>query len=223
MRGQLLLRKLARKDVDKQKLAVVVAKQPALLSEIFAGLSSDEASVKYGSVKILRIISESDPAVLYPKINFVFDLLDSGNQIIKWGGIIIIANLAGVDAKRKIDKILKRYLEPISGSELITASNVIGGAARIALAKPHLTDRVVDEIFKVEKARYQTPECRDIALGHVIEAFGMLFKQSKRQERILKLVKKQLKNPRHATRKKAEKFVKKLVDGSRAKKTKSGR
>ena len=215
MRGQLLLRKLARKDVDKQKLAAAVVKQPALLSEIFAGLSSDVATVKYGSVKILRIISESDPGILYPKISFLFDLLDSGNQILKWGGIIIIANLASVDSKRKIDKILARYMEPICGPELITAGNVIGGAAKIALAKPKLTDRVVDEILKVEKARYQTPECRNVALGHAIEALGRLFQQSKRREKILKLARKQLKNPRNATRKKAERFIKKLVDGQR--------
>jgi hypothetical protein len=213
MRGQLLLKKLARKDVDKQKLAAAVVKQPALLSEILAGLSSDVATVKYGSVKILRIISESDPAILYPKISFLFDLLDSGNQILKWGGIIIIANLASVDSKRRIDKILVRYMQPISGPELITAGNVIGGAAKIALAKPKLTDKVVDEILKVERARYQTPECRNVALGHAIEALGLLFRQSKRQEKILRLAKKQLRNPRNATRKKAEKFIKKLVDG----------
>ena len=213
MHGQLLLRKLSRKDADKQKLAAAVVKQPALVSEILAGLGSDVATVKYGSVKILRIISESDPAILYPKIGFLFDLLDSGNQILKWGGINIIANLASVDSKKKIDNILSRYMAPIAGPELITASNVIGGAAKIALAKPKLTDRVVDEILKVEKARYQTAECRNVALGHAIEALGRLFRQSKRQERILKLVKKQLKNPRNATRKKAEKFVRKLVNG----------
>jgi hypothetical protein len=213
MRGQLLLKKLARKDADKEKLAAAVVKQPELLSEIFAGLSSDVATVKYGSVKILRIISESEPAVLYPKINFLFDLLDSGNQILKWGGIIIIANLAAVDSKRKIDKILKKYLAPISGPELITAGNVIGGAAKIGLAKPKLTDRIVDEILKVEKARYQTTDCRNVALGHAIEALAKLFEQSKRRENILRLAKKQLKNPRNATRKKAEKFIKKLAGG----------
>ena len=46
-----------------------------------------------------------------------------------------------------------------------------------------------------------------------IEALGRLFQQSKRQEKIPRLAKKQLKNPRNATRKKAEKFIKKLVDG----------
>jgi hypothetical protein len=211
MRGRLLLTKLAQKDADKQKLAATVIKQPELLSELLAGLSSDVATVKYGSVKILRIISETEPGVLYPKINFLFDLLDSGNQILKWGGITIIANLAAVDSRRKIDKILKEYLAPISGPELITANNVIGGAAKIALAKPKLTDRIVDDILKVEKARFQTAECRNIALGQAIEALGRLFEQSKRRERILKLARRQLKNPRNATRKKAEKFIRKLA------------
>jgi hypothetical protein len=210
MRGQLLLRKIAAKDSDKEKLAGAVIRQPELLSEVLAGLGSEEAPLKYGCAKIVRLISEREPAVLYPKMEFLVELLDSGNQILKWGAIIAIGNLAAVDSKRKISKILDRYLEPIPGPELITASNVIGGAAKIAVAKPKLTDRIVDDILKVEKARYATPECRNVAMGHAIEALSRLFERATRKDRILRFVQKQTKNTRNATRKKAERFIKKM-------------
>lgn len=210
MRGQLLLKRIATKDSDKEKLAGAVIKQPELLSEVLAGLGSEEAPLKYGCAKIVRLISEREPAVLYPKMDILVGLLDSGNQILKWGAIIAIGNLAAVDTKRKIGKILDRYLEPIPGPELITASNVIGGAAKIALAKPKLTDRIVDDILKVEKARYATPECRNVAMGHAIEALSKIFERAKRKDRILRFIEKQTGNARNATRKKAERFLKKM-------------
>lgn len=105
--------------------------------------------------KVLQIVSERGPEVLYPKIGFFIDLLDTDNRIIRWNAILITGNLAAVDSKRKIDRILHRYLDPIPGPELITAANTIRGAVAIALAialaKPELADRIVDEILKVEK------------------------------------------------------------------------
>jgi hypothetical protein len=210
MRGQLLLKKIAAKDSDKEKLAGAVIKQPELLSEVLAGLGSEEAPIKYGCAKVVRLISEREPAVLYPRMEFLVELLDSGNQILKWGAIIAIGNLAAVDSKRKIAKILDRYLEPIPGPELITASNVINGAAEIAMAKPRLTDRIVDSILKVERARYATPECRNVAIGHAIVALGRLFDRATRKDRIVRFIGKQTKNSRNATRKKAERFMKRM-------------
>jgi hypothetical protein len=71
----------------------------------------------------------------------------------------------------------------------------------IALAKPDLADRIVDETMKVEKGRYKTAECRNVALGHALDALGRLF------------VKRQLRNPRNATRKRAERLVKRALTG----------
>lgn len=210
MRGQVLLKKIALKGSDKEELAGAVIKRPELLSEVLAGLGSEEASLKYGCAKVVRLISEREPAVLYPRLQFLVELLDSGNQILRWGAIIAIGNLAAVDSKRRINRILDRYLEPITGPELITASNVIAGAAKIALAKPKLTDRIVDDILKVRKARYATTECRNVAIGRAIEVLSRLFERATHKDRIVRFVRKQTRNSRNATRKKAERFMKKI-------------
>jgi hypothetical protein len=52
------------------------------------------------------------------------------------------AHLARADSEGRIEKLLDRYLAPIAGHELIAAANAIQGAADIALAKPHLADRI---------------------------------------------------------------------------------
>ena len=75
----------------------------------------------------------------------------------------------------------------------------------------------IKALLKVEDATYQTPECRNVALGHVITAFDQLFDQITRKRAVLQLVTRQLANRRAATRKKAEKFLRKRHADSRKK------
>ena len=86
---------------------------------------------------------------------------------------------------------------------MITASNVVKGAPKIAKSKPALTERVTREPLKVEKAKYQTDECRNIALGIAIKSFEQFFDQVEDKEAVIKLIKNQLNNSRNATRKKS--------------------
>ncbi len=80
-------------------------------------------------------------------------------------------------------------------------------AAKIALAKPETTDRITAEILKVARAKYQTAECRNVAIGGAIESFDQFFAQIEDKEPVIKFVKKQLRNTRAATLKKAERFL----------------
>ena len=203
-----LWRRLARKNVDMERLAAEVIRRPEWLGDILSGLDADTARVRFGSAKVLKIVSERRPEVLYPEIGSFFNFLDGDNRILRWNAILVIGNLAAVDSKRKIDKILDRYLDPIPGPELITAANTIRGAGAIALAKPQLADRIVDAILKVEKGRYKTAECRNVAVGHALDALGRLFDLTKRKEHVARFAKRQLRNPRAATRKRAEIFLK---------------
>ncbi len=204
-----LLTKISRKEVDSETLAGEVIDKPELLTEIFAGLNADKARVKYGSEKILRIISEKKPELLYHRIDFFIKNLDSGNNFFKLGAIHVLANLTGVDSDNKFDEIFDKYFAPIRGPVLMTAANVIAGAAKIASEKPALTAEITNELLKVETAQYQTDECRNIALGKTITSFDHFFNNIENKEPVIKLIKNQLNNTRNATRKKAERFLKK--------------
>lgn len=200
--------KIAGPSANLENIADNVARQPELLPELFDGLRADQARVKFGCLKVLRLVSEKNPAALYPEIDRLFDLLDSENNILKWGAIICIGNLAAVDSQGKIDRRLDKFLQPISGHVMITASNVIGAAGRIARAKPHLADRIARALLRVERAKYQTAECRNVAIGHAIEAFGQFSERVKRPAPIVNFTRRQLRNRRAAVQRKAAKFLK---------------
>jgi hypothetical protein len=209
MNSSKLLQQIARKDSNKNKIAEKVIKNSELLPELFTGLQTTEARIKYGSNKVLMIISEKNPAVLYPKFDYFVIQLDSENNFLKWGAIEIIANLCKVDSLHHFENIFTKYFSPIEGHHMITAANTIKAAVKIALNKHNLIEKISHEILKVEEADYETEECNNIVIGQAIKSLDKLFPQLKTKEPVFAFVKRQLKNKRPATRKKAETFLRK--------------
>ncbi|OHB74684.1 MAG: hypothetical protein A2Z25_09430 [Planctomycetes bacterium RBG_16_55_9] len=125
-----------------------------------------------------------------------------------------VANLTTVDTENKFEAIFQKYYATIPGPAMITAANIIGNSARIALAKPELTGRIVREILKVEKGKYQSkgvpsPECRNVVIGHAIDSLDAFFEQIDDKAAVIAFVKRQLKNSRKPVVKKAERFLRK--------------
>jgi hypothetical protein len=197
------------KPANREPVAGRIAKPAESLPELFAGLGADKPGIKYGCLKALRAISEKNPAVLYPEFDRFAGMLDSENNIFKWGAAQVIGNLAAVDTDGKIGRILDRYLAPISGAVMITAANAVGGAGKIALAQPRHADRIVRALLKVEAANYQTPECRNVALGHVVNSLDLFFANIGDPQPVVAFVQRQLGNSRNAVKKKAAAFLKK--------------
>lgn len=207
MKESKILDALGKKGIEAEDLADKVSRNPDLLPEILDGVSSAEARVRFNSAKILRIISEKQPKILYSKIEFFVDLLDSENNILKWIAIDIIGNLASVDSENKFDRIFRRFYDLLSDESMITAGHVIDNSGKIAVAKPYLQDRITEKLLKVEKIEYKTSECRNILLGKVISSFDKYIDQFDNKKKMISLVRRQLKNSRKATRAKAEKFL----------------
>ena len=65
----------------------------SLIPQLLEGLNHDNANIKFGSDKILRLISEQKPALLYTYFDVFVNRLDSENTILKWGAIIIISKI----------------------------------------------------------------------------------------------------------------------------------
>jgi hypothetical protein len=215
MNNSKLLQEIARKGSDKDKIADKVIKNSELLRELFASLHESEARTKYGSNKVLIIISEKNPAVLYPKFNFFITQLDSKNNFLKWGAIEIIANLCKIDFTHNFENIFSKYFLPIREHHMITAANTIKGAAIIASFKHHLVDKIAREILAAENGDYESAECNNIVIGQAIKSLNEILPHLKTKKPVLEFVQRQLKNKRSATRTKAETFIrknKKLID-----------
>jgi len=178
------------------------------IEEWIRGLSAQPARVKYGSSKALRLASREAPEMVYPHFDRFVAQLAGENTIFRWNAAWTLGHLAAADQAGRIEKLLSRFCAPIAGPELIGAANVIGAAAEIALAKPHLADRIAGQILHVERASYATPECQNVAIGHAIRSLGRFFPAVKRKGPVLEFVRRQLGNPRPATRRKAQQFLK---------------
>ncbi|MBC8186411.1 hypothetical protein H8E88_35465 [candidate division KSB1 bacterium] len=211
MNNSQIHQQLVTKEVTVEELTKRVIKEQNLLPEIFDGLKAEKASIKYGCLKVLCLISEQQPVLLYPYFNFFVELLDSEVNIFKWGGILIIANLTVADTNNKFELIFEKYYAPITEHVLISAANVVRSSGTIALAKPELTERITEEVLKVDDAVYETDECRNIAIGHAIKSFHKFFVQIKNKQPVIDFINRQLENSRSGTKKAAEKFVKKYA------------
>jgi hypothetical protein len=202
------------KGSDKQTLANEAAEDPSLLYNLVGCLSSEKTSVRYGCEKILRLLSEKRPELVYPYFEVFGGLLESQNSFLKWGAIITIANLAKADSGHRFDAIFNQYFAPITGPVLITAANIIGHAWKIALARPDLADKIARWIVATEEAVYRhhgevSSECKNVACAHAIDSLDRFFEKIGDKHLVVDFVKRQVNNPREAVSKKARRFLKK--------------
>ncbi len=204
-----LRRHLGTPGADPEAVAARVRREPRRVSSLIGGLGADTAPVRFGSSKVLRVLSETSPAALYPRFDFFAMQLDSKNSFLAWDALRVVANLAAVDGEGKVERLLGRYLSFIAGPQMIAAATAIAGAATIALAKPALAGRITAAILGVERAEYETDECRNVAIGHAIQALDRMFPVIADRDGVLEFVRRQAANPRSATRNKAARFLKK--------------
>ncbi len=204
-----ILAELGKKQDSSESLAEAVIKDPKKLSTVIGGVASENPRIKFRSAKILRMISEKEPELIYPELDFFTRLLDSENNILKWNAIDTIANLTVVDRKNKFDRIFGKFYGLLREGSLVTAAHVVENSGKIARAKPKLRARITKELLKAERIKLPTEECRNIILGKVILAVDEYFDQIQDKVEIISLVRKQLKNSRKSTRIRAEKFLRK--------------
>jgi len=207
-----ILGQLAHKGADIEAVAEQVVEHPECIGGLVEALQSEKGTTRYGYEKVLRRVSERRPELVYPWFDVFAAMLDHDNSFLKWGAILTIANLASVDSEGRFETIFEKYYAPIGGPVMVTAANIIGSSPKIARAKPHLADRIAQEILKVRKARYErhgdpSPECRNVAIGHAVEAFDGFFDQISDKASVIEFVRSQLKNTRKPVVKKAERFL----------------
>ena len=214
MPGASVLEQLGRKGVDIAEIVDRVIDKPDEIVKLIEALKVEKRAVKFSYEKVLRLVSERRPGLIYPYFDVFAGLLDCENNFLKWGAIMTVANLTAVDTEKKFEAVFRKYYAPIPGPVMITAANIIGSSARIALAKPELTQRITREILKVEKAQYinkgaLSTECRNVVIGHAIDSLDTFFDQIDDKAKVIAFVKRQLNNTRKPVAKKAERFLRK--------------
>jgi hypothetical protein len=208
-----LLQKLENKAITKQELLQMVKQDFSLLPEVLNGVSSSKAAIRYGCAKVLMDLSEEHPEQLYPHMDSFINLLDSKYRILTWNAMAIIANLAKVDEDKKFDAIFDKYYSFLNDAYMVTVASVVGNSAKIARAKPHLTQKITKELLKVENISttpHLTEECKRVIAEHAIKSFALFFNDIERKENVIFFVANYTNSQRKTLRKAAEDFLTKF-------------
>jgi hypothetical protein len=174
-----------------------------------ADLASKDPQVKYGCSRNILALAKADPAALYPQREAFIGLLDSDNRILRWTGITVIGALSRVDRSANIDAWVDRLIGFLDTGNLITANNAIAALSNIAVARPEYRPSITAELIKIEHYDYDTPECRNIAIGKAILAMDSYFDGLDEKRAVLDFARWQTVNSRQATKNKAARFLKK--------------
>jgi len=62
-----IIDKISKKGSDKEKIAKEVIKSPEFISQLLEGLNNSKGSIRLGCEKILRLISEQQPELIFKK------------------------------------------------------------------------------------------------------------------------------------------------------------
>ncbi len=207
-----LLRNLADKSISKEELLEKVKLNSDLIPTIINGVSSSKAIIRYGCAKVLMDLSKKHPEKLYQHMDFFIKLLDSKYRILTWNAIITIANLTRVDYEKKFDSNFDKYFSLINSDYMVTVANIVGNSYKIALAKPYLSDKIANELLKIENIKttpHLTEECKRVIAEKAITSFDMFLNQIDDKETILSFTKKYVNSSRKSLRNKAEDFIEK--------------
>ena len=141
----------------------IVESNFGLVPDLLRGTISSKTTVRYGCGKVLMDLSEKHPYMLYPYIDSFIELLDSEHRILKWNAMAIIANLTKVDVDLRFDANFYKYYSFLSNEYMVTVANIVKNSAKIAIEKPYLTQKIINELLKVQNLKltpHLTEECK---------------------------------------------------------------
>jgi hypothetical protein len=189
-------------------MAKKAAKDDSILSELLDNLKTKNETVRYNSSKVLNLLSEENPEVLYPRWDVFVELLVSDHTYWKLSVIPLLANLTRIDAENKFDRIFDEYFSLLDDKSMIPAVWIAANSGKIAKAKLELQTRITKKLLTIDQTHHH-PERRDLIKGSAIESFDEYFEEAKDQKEILEFAQKQLNCKSPKTVKIAKDFVKK--------------
>ena len=200
---------LNNKNFVPESLVNKAIKEPKVLSELVENLVIKDEIIRYNSHKVLLIVSEVNPEVLYPKWDFFVDLIKSKNNFHKVIGLQLLANLTKVDKKEKFEEILDIYCDLLDAKSIMTAAHIAANLGKIAKVKPNLRNKITHKLMGIENTHHE-PGRKELIKASIIESFREYFECSDTRDLIIDFVKKQLNSSSPKTRNTAEKFLKEL-------------
>ncbi|MBL0237754.1 MAG: hypothetical protein IPQ02_14350 [Saprospiraceae bacterium] len=169
----------------------------------FNKLKSIDPKIKYGFAKELLKIGAESPQQLYTHFDYLLTLLDEKNNILKWTGIDLMGYLSSIDQGNKIDGCIQPLIKLLHGGHLINCNHATFALGLIAQNKPQFKNQIFKELLLVDQDFFDTNECKNIAIGKVLEVLKSLISDIMNNKEAIDFINRATENSRNATKRKA--------------------
>ena len=176
-----------------------------MISQYLDGLLSKNETYRYNCFKVLNVVSEKKPELLYPHWNFFINHLNSDNNYHQMSAVIIIANITAVDKEQRFEDIFDSFYENLKSEKTIVPIYIIKTSGKIIKYKPHFEGKITDLLINIEKIH--PGKQIELVKSAVIESFSEIFKNSSKKDEIMSFVKNQLDSTSPKTKKAAKEFL----------------
>lgn len=198
---------LNKKEFKPENLVEKAIKDAELRERLIRNLLVKDDYVRFNSNKVLLVLSEKAPEILYPDWDFFAKLLRSTNNFHIVIGIQLLANLVKVDNKAKFERLFDEYCGLIDAKSVMTASHLALNLGKIAKVKPNLREKVTKTLLSIDKTHHE-PQRKELVKASVIQSFDEYFDTIEDKVEVINFVKSQLRSQSPKTRKLAKSFLK---------------
>lgn len=200
---------------NKANFTLLVQKEQDILKSLIEIESTEPSAVKFAAEKAVRSISESSPKLFEGMEAEIFSLLKSENTFIRLGNIITCANLAVLSSDKILELLIEDYIPFLYSTNIAEFGNAVKGIPKIISVFPSLEEKLIPPLFEISERVFihkgkPSDECRNVAVGKVMEVFEKIGKNSPYRQEMLNFAEMNLTNTRNSAKRKAEKLVKKL-------------
>jgi hypothetical protein len=101
-------------------------------------------------------------------------------------------------------------IKMLHGGVLITCNHAIFALGLISQNKPNFKEKIIKELIAVSHDNFETNECKNIAIGKVLEAIKPFVSDLKNNQSFMTFIENATKSERNSTKKKAEQLLKKI-------------
>lgn len=176
----------------------------------FDKLKSKDPKVKYSYAKELLKISSDNPHLLYPHYDYFVEMSNSDSNVLKWTAIDILGNLSVVDDQNKSESLIEDLYAFLQGGHLITCNHTIYALGEIAKNKSVLKSGIIETLLKVPTFSFNTEDCKNIAIGKVIDVLKKLEGDLRNNSQCIEFVNTAAQSNRASTQKKARNLLAKF-------------
>lgn len=202
-----MITELQDKNIDPKVYAEKIIKKPDSIKQYLEGLLSKDETFRYNCFKVLYIVSEKNPKLLYPYWDFFENHLKSKNNYHKMSAVLIIANLTSVDKENKFKKLFDEFYGYLKSEKTFTSIYIVKSSGKIARYKPELIEKITKILLDLEKIH--PGKQIELVKSAAIESLSEFFEHIENKKKVFDFVKKQIGSSSPKTRKIAKDFLKK--------------